>query len=303
MRLPHFPPRTMLLLAWLWLTAHRRVSAATTLVSRVMEQQEPAQSQATPQQNGQLNGHAAPPPAPARTLFLVRHGQATFNVEGRHPGQLPGIPLTDVGRRQAQQAAVALSALPLSAVLSSPLERARETAETIARGWGVQVRTDPRLMDSDVGAWAGQKLDELAKNDPAWKAYLEHPDDPPPGVEGLSAVQRRSIAVVEEIRADESLGQYVVLVAHADVLKLILAYYLQTPVTAIRYMNVANASISALALPKEGTPDVLAVNWTALPRWLTPPPVQRAESPANVLSPETGRAAEVGTTGDGAVWP
>lgn len=246
-------------------------------------------------------------------LFLVRHGQATFNVEGRHPGQLPGVPLTDEGRRQAHQAAVALSALPLSAVVSSPLERARETAEIIARGWGLPVRTDPRLMDTNVGDWAGRKIDEIAKNDPTWKAFLEQPDEPPAGVERLSDVQRRALAVVEEIRRDESLGQYVVLVAHADVLKLIIGSYLKTPVTSIRYMNVGNASISALALPREGTPDVLAVNWTLLPRWLTPPPAPRAESPSNVLASEAGHVAEAAqasseaapasTPADGAVWP
>ncbi|HEV8192798.1 MAG TPA: histidine phosphatase family protein [Ktedonobacterales bacterium] len=278
-----------------------------------MEQQEQRTSEATPQAKEQLNGHTSPPPAPPRMLFLVRHGQATFNVEGRHPGQLPGIPLTDEGRRQAHQAAVALSALPLSAVVSSPLERARETAEIIAHGWGLPVRSDPRLMDTDVGAWAGRKIDEIAKNDPTWKAFLEKPDEPPAGVERLSDVQRRAIAVVDEIQRDDSLGQYVVLVAHADVLKLILGYYLKTPVTSIRYMNVGNASISALALPKEGTPDVLAVNWTLLPSWLTPPPVARAESPSNVLASEAGHIADAVATrseatpanapADASVWP
>src|SRR5262249_13360768 len=236
-------------------------------------------------------------------LFLVRHGQSTFNLEGRHPGQLPGVPLTDEGRRQAQQAAVALSALPLSAVVSSPLDRARETAEILARGWGLRERVDPRLMDTDVGGWAGKKIDEIAKNDPTWKAFLDRPDEPPAGVERLSDVQRRSLAVVEEIRVDDACGQFVVLVTHADVLKLILGYYLQVPLTAIRYINVGNASISALALPKEGQPDVLAVNWTALPRWLTPPPVPRAESPSNVLSSEAGRAEEKSAETSGAAWP
>jgi broad specificity phosphatase PhoE len=313
MRLWRCPPRILIFFAWLWLTSHRRAAATAIIVSRLMEQQEQSTPEASPQDKEQLNGHASQPPAPARMLFLVRHGQATFNVEGRHPGQLPGIPLTDEGRRQAHQAAVALSALPLSAVVSSPLERACETAEIIARGWGLPVRTDPRLMDTDVGAWAGRKIDEIAKNDPTWKAFLEKPDEPPAGVERVSDVQRRAIAVVDEIWHDESLGQYVVLVAHADVLKLILGNYLKTPVTAIRYMHVGNASISALALPKQGAPDVLAVNWTLLPSWLTPPPVARAESPSNVLSSEAGHVAEAAETGseatpasapaDGALWP
>src|SRR5579883_2866796 len=60
-----------------------------------------------------------------RTLLFIRHGQTTWNVENRLPGQLPGVPLTDQGRQQAARLAEALSVLPISAIISSPLERAR----------------------------------------------------------------------------------------------------------------------------------------------------------------------------------
>jgi probable phosphoglycerate mutase len=208
---------------------------------------------------------------PARLLLLVRHGQTTFNLEGRLPGQLPGIALTDEGRRQAQHAAVALSGLPLSAVISSPLERAQDTAQIIARGWALPIRLDPRLKDTDVGAWSGQKLDELGKTDPVWRSFVERPDQPPPGVEGFTAVQNRSVAVVEEILEDTSLGQYIVLVAHADVVKLILAHYTGLPSERARFLVVGNASISALAFPPDGKPHLLALNWSALPEWLSLP--------------------------------
>src|SRR5258708_2540115 len=62
-------------------------------------------------------------------LLLIRHGESTWNVEHRLPGQLPGIELTGAGRAQAQRLAKALSMLPLSTVISSPLARAVETAE------------------------------------------------------------------------------------------------------------------------------------------------------------------------------
>ena len=77
------------------------------------------------------NADQSTPPAPPKTrlLLLIRHGQTAYNVEGRLPGQLPGIPLNDEGRRQAHRAAVALAALPLSTIISSPLERAAETAD------------------------------------------------------------------------------------------------------------------------------------------------------------------------------
>jgi probable phosphoglycerate mutase len=212
-----------------------------------------------------------------RLIVLVRHGQTTYNVEGRLPGQLPGNPLTDEGRRQAHRAAVALSAMPLSAVIASPLERARDTAEIIARGWGLAVRLDPRLMDTDVRRWAGRKIDEVAKSDPAWKAFLERPTEPPEDVEGLGEVQTRSVAVVEDVRRDPTLGNYIVLVAHADVVKLILAHYTGIPVHGARYIGIANASISALAFTGDEPAQLLTMNWTPAPGWLAPPLLRTPE--------------------------
>ncbi len=232
-------------------------------------------------------------PPKTRVLLLVRHGQSTYNVEGRLPGQLPGIPLTDEGRRQAHRAAVALSALPLSAIISSPLERAAETAEIIARGWGLTVRTDPRLMDTNVERWAGQKIDDVAKNDPAWKRYVANPDEPPEGAESFSSVQARAVAVAREALADPNNGDYIVLVAHGDVVKLILAQYMNTPIPCVPFLAIGNASISGMAFTGDSPPQILATNWTPDPRWLvaptTPPPLTPG-APA----PESPKSADGG---------
>ncbi|MBF6590580.1 MAG: histidine phosphatase family protein [Ktedonobacterales bacterium] len=230
-----------------------------------------------------------------RYLLLVRHGQATFNLDGRHPGQLPGIPLTDEGRRQAHAAAVALAALPLSTIIASPLERARGTAEIIARGWALPVRLDPRLMDTDVGPWAGKKPDEL-KNDAAWKAFVAHPTEPPPGVESLAAVQARAMSVVEEVVRDAESGSYIVLVTHGDIVKLILGHYLGIHIECVRFLAIANASVSALAFAGEHPPEALAINWTASPHWLGGLPVPVAEAAASALpapSAEVAASADV----------
>lgn len=237
--------------------------------------------------SGDAQQTATPAPPKTRFLLLIRHGQATFNVEGRLPGQLPGIPLTDEGRRQAHRAAVALAALPLSTIISSPLERAAETAEIIARGWGLRVRTDPRLMDTNVAHWAGQKIEDIAKNDPAWKVFVAHPDDPPPGVESFSAVQARAVAVARDALADPTTGDYIVLVAHGDVVKLILAQYMNTPIPSVPYLAISNASISGLAFTGEAPPQVLATNWTADPRWLVAPTALPIPAPPTSESYET----------------
>src|SRR5438128_5147289 len=88
-----------------------------------------------------------------QTLLFIRHGQTTWNVEHRLPGQLPGVELNDAGRQQAARLADALTVLPISAIISSPLERARETAEIIAQGCGLPIQFEPDLMDVDMARW------------------------------------------------------------------------------------------------------------------------------------------------------
>lgn len=254
----------------------RHPRAGHDLVKRLMESIDSTaitevEGQITAAESPTVAANGAHPRPPTRLIMLIRHGQTNFNVEGRLPGQLPGVVLTDEGRRQAHRAAVALAGMPLTAVLSSPLERARDTAEIVARGWGVSLELDPRLMDTDVRRWAGQKLDEVAKADPAWKAFLEKPTEPPPDVESLSAVQQRSVAVVDDILRRPELGNYIALVAHADIVKLIVAHFTNVPLHGARHLHIANASISALAFTGEEPAQLLAMNWTPAPGWLVPP--------------------------------
>jgi probable phosphoglycerate mutase len=238
---------------------------------------------------------------PPRLLFLVRHGQTTFNVEGRLPGQMAGVALTDEGRRQAYRAAVALSGVPLSAVVSSPLERALDTAKAIAKGGALEIHLEPDLMDTDVGRWTGMKIDDIKKSDPAWTAFVEHPDQPPEDVESLAQVQTRAVAVCERILANPELGNCIVLVAHADVVKVILARYMNIHLDTLRRMYIGNASISALAFHEdEETPTMLAVNWSPAPEWLAPrpkelaPPANRIESEATAENSASGTATPSG---------
>lgn len=236
-----------------------------------------------------------PPRKPPRLILLVRHGQTAYNIEGRLPGQLPGISLTDEGRRQAHAAAIALSAVPLSALISSPLERARDTAEILARGWGLPVREDPRLMDTDMPRWAGQKLDDLNKQDPQWKAFLDNPAEPPEGIESFTSVQARSVAVIEEALRDPELGSYIAVVAHADVVKLIVAYYTSVPLLTARFLSISNASLSALAFMENQPPHLLAMNWTATPGWLVPPLPKLAQEPPSPNSAASEEASAPAT--------
>lgn len=277
--------------AWPWLIVRVRLLPmdvrrlrGQTLAQRVMDQH-----------TATNHAHAEDEKKPARVqrFYLVRHGQSTFNVEGRLPSQLPNVPLTDEGRRQAHQAAIALAGLGLSAVVSSPLERAKETAEIIARGWALPVREESRLMDTEMGRWAGRKISEVSKEDPGWHAFVSKPTEPPEGVESFEQVRSRAVAVIDDLRKDISVGDDVVVVAHADVIKLIIANYTGIPLDGARFIVVANASISALAFHDGHAPTLMAANWTMAPSWLVAP-APPAPAPAVEPGKESSQQTETG---------
>ncbi|MBO0779588.1 MAG: histidine phosphatase family protein [Ktedonobacteraceae bacterium] len=206
-----------------------------------------------------------------RTFLFIRHGQTTWNVEQRLPGQLEGVALNDTGRKQAAHLADALTVLPISALISSPLERARETAEIIARDRSLQVQLEPDLMDTDVGPWAGKLIRDVAKDDPGWKAFIKDPTTAPKGVETFPQVQARVVAAVERWAKREDIGAYPAFVAHADVIKLILAHYTGLAVERAGSIHIDNASVSLVELEDDHPPMVIGIGWNPHPGWLKPP--------------------------------
>lgn len=218
-----------------------------------------------------------------QTLLFIRHGQTTWNVEHRLPGQISGVALNEVGREQAKRLSESLKVLPLTAVISSPLERARDTAAYIAEPHNLPVLIEDELMDTDVGHWAGQNYDELRKNDPAWRAYISDPSQAPQGIETFTQVAQRVVAAVERWRQQEVSGNYPAFVAHADVVKLLLAHYMKLDAAHAGWMSIDNASVSIVELEEPQHPRVVAIGWNPSPAWLklkTPPdPTAQAEEP------------------------
>jgi broad specificity phosphatase PhoE len=206
------------------------------------------------------------------TLLFIRHGQTTWNVKHLLPGQLPGIPLTETGREQAERLAEALKILPITAVISSPLERARDTAAYLGRVRDLPVWIEDGLLDTDVGPWAGKDYNELQKSDPLWKEFVRDPTRAPEGVESFTQVQQRVVAAVERWLKREETGNYPAFVAHADVIKLLLAYYIDLDVARAGWLNIDNASVSIIELEENQRPRVVAIGWNPRPGWLTPPP-------------------------------
>lgn len=212
-----------------------------------------------------------------QTLLIIRHGQTTWNIEHRLPGQLRGIVLTEEGQQQAIRLAEALTVFPISTVVSSPLERARDTAQYLTHERNLELHFEPDLMDTNVGHWSGQVYEELTKADPAWKAYVKDPTVAPDGVETFPQVQQRAVAAVERWRMRENVGSHLAFVAHADVVKLLLAHYMRLDIKRAASLHIDNASVSIVEIDKEERPRVVAIGWSPRPGWLKPPVAEEEE--------------------------
>jgi broad specificity phosphatase PhoE len=154
-------------------------------------------------------------------IHLVRHGQTIMNAQVRFRGRLD-VPLNEVGRAEAQEAARALQGAGLVAVYTSPLGRAREVAEAIAVKNGVgAVRDQPDLINLDYGAWEGLTKEEAAAVDPvAWAAYVGVPEEAVcPEGEAVAVAADRVVAGLRAI-ARRHPGQSVAAVSHGVMLRL-----------------------------------------------------------------------------------
>jgi len=203
-------------------------------------------------------------------LLLIRHGESTWNVEHRLPGQLPGIELTEAGRAQAQRLARALTILPLSTIISSPLARAVETAEYLVQGRALTMQLEPDLMDIELGHWSGQNRDALFQSDPVWKAFVRDPTVAPVDVETFPELEQRVVTAVDRWLKKDATGPLPAFVTHADVIKLLLAHYLGLEAGRARSLWIDNASVSVVTLETDRSPLVLAIGWNPQPGWLQP---------------------------------
>jgi broad specificity phosphatase PhoE len=146
------------------------------------------------------------------TVHLLRHGEV-HNPDGILYGRLPGFRLSADGQQMARDAAEAVRGRDVTEVVSSPLIRAQETAEPIAKVFGLEVTTDDRLIES-ANHFEGTQFgvgDGALRNPSNWP-YLWNPFTPSWG-EHYETVARRMLAAVEEAR-DRNLGHEVVCVSH-----------------------------------------------------------------------------------------
>jgi broad specificity phosphatase PhoE len=150
-----------------------------------------------------------------RTLIIWRHGETDHNASGIWQGQLDTA-LSDKGREQARTAAAVLAGYSPSVIVSSDLERAADTARTLASRLGLQVRYDARLREIHAGLWQGMTAGDVAEQFPEEQAALKAGEDIRRGVDGesLGQVAERARAVVDELLADMPPGGCAVIATH-----------------------------------------------------------------------------------------
>jgi probable phosphomutase (TIGR03848 family) len=197
------------------------------------------------------------------TVILLRHGRTTANAGGVLAGWTPGVQLDEAGTAQARAVGERLAKVPLAAVVSSPLERCRQTADAVAAGRDLEVQTDDRLGEARYGDWTGRTIKELVK-EPLWKVVQQHPSAAVfPGAEGegLAQTQARAVAAVREWNA--KLGPEAVWLAcsHGDVIKAILADALGLHLDQFQRIVVDPASVSVVTYT-ETRPFVVRMNDT-----------------------------------------
>ena len=202
------------------------------------------------------------------TVLLVRHGRTTANTAGVLAGRAPGVLLDDVGSGQADRAGERLAGVRLAGVVSSPLERCRQTAQALLdrQADAPAMTVDDALTECDYGQWQGRSLGDLA-TEPLWSVVQTHPSAVVfPGGEAMAGMQARAVAAVRrhDAAAEAAHGPTAVwaVVSHGDVIKAVLADALGLHLDLFQRLNVGPASVSVV---RYGTsrPDVVAVNTDA----------------------------------------
>jgi broad specificity phosphatase PhoE len=196
-------------------------------------------------------------------LFLVRHGEV-LNPKELVYADLPGFPLSPLGREQARGAARHLARSGATAVVASPLDRAVETAGIIADALDLTVTIDPRLSEWELSRrWAGVPWDELSTAFPGeLERYLEHPHDLPFSPESIRAVATRMAEVVHDLERAHPDG-IAVAVSHQDPVQALRLHLLGLPLERLVDDPPPLASVTAL---EPGDP-----SWTEVSRWAPPP--------------------------------
>ena len=209
-----------------------------------------------------------PYPSLVTLLLLVRH--AVTDMTGKRLyGRSEGISISETGRAQAADVARRMAEVPLDALYSSPLDRCMETAGSIAEACGVKVQRLEGVIEIDYGKWTGRPFTSLRRLK-LWQEFHGPTPSTPrfPGGETLLEAQRRAVEAMEQV-VERHRNRTVAIVTHGDVVALVLAHYAGVHIDLFQRLEVAPASVTAIAAGN-GPPKIRRVNDTGTLRDLSP---------------------------------
>ncbi len=179
-------------------------------------------------------------------VLLIRHAHNP-SIDRYLAGRAPYLHLDDRGREQVARLAEALRPVPLAAVISSPLERALETAAPIAATHGLTVTTRRDIVEYDCGAWTGSTFEQLGA-DPSWRSFnAARSLTAAPNGELMLTVQQRIVSALLDLRREYG-SATIALVSHGDVIRAAIMYFLGIPIDFVHRFDVAPASVSVVDL-------------------------------------------------------
>jgi len=201
-----------------------------------------------------------PSTTPTRTL-LLRHGETPLSIEKRFAG-VHDTPLTDHGRAQAAAAAKALAGRGIDVIVSSPLSRARDTAQAVADVIGADVRIEEGFRETDFGVWEGLSFAEARKGWPdELSAWMADPSVAPPGGESFAEVGRR-VATARDKLLVRYREKTVLVVSHVTPIKLMVQHALEAPPAALYRLHLDTASLCTVDWYADGPGVVRSFNET-----------------------------------------
>jgi broad specificity phosphatase PhoE/ribonuclease HI len=199
----------------------------------------------------------------ATTTLLLRHGETALSVERRFAGR-GDAPLTDTGRRQAAAAAARLAARGgIDVIVTSPLQRARRTAEAVAEATAAALKVDDDLVETDFGDWEGLTFAEASARWPdEISAWLASPEMAPPGGESLATVARRVLSALDRLLAAYENGT-ILLVSHVTPIKTLACRAMLAPPATMFRIHLDVASLCEIYWFADGPALVRSLNDTA----------------------------------------
>lgn len=190
-------------------------------------------------------------------LLLIRHAHHDY-VGKAIAGWLPGVSLSKMGRKQAAALPARLAGAGITAICSSPLERAMETAAPLAADLGLPVETREGLREINFGEFTGRTMADL-DGDPAWHHFNLHRGSArAPGGEMMLETQARMIAELEQIRRAYS-GGVAAVFSHGDVIRAAVLHYAGIPLDLYQRIEIHPASVSVIDLFPAG-PRIIRLN-------------------------------------------